>query len=229
VTHGHRGPAARFVLASASPARLGLLRAAGVWAEVMVSGVDEDTVTGPPGELALVLAEHKAQAVADRLALDDTAPAGPTLVLGCDSVLEIDGVAHGKPVDEEQATGRWRAMRGRTGLLHTGHCLVALRGAGQPPGAGGPEHRRVSELATATVHFGRPSDDEIAAYVATGEPLRVAGAFTLDRLGGWFVDAIEGDPGTVLGLSLPLLRRMLAELGCSVPQLWSHESDRSGG
>jgi septum formation protein len=205
--------ATRFVLASASPARRALLSAAGVDADVVVSGVDEDAVTGPPGELALVLAEHKAHAVAERLALEGPeGPEGPTLVLGCDSVLEIDGVAFGKPATEADAVARWQEMRGTSGILHTGHCLVLI-----DTGA----HTSLSRLASATVHFGLPSDDEIAAYVATGEPLRVAGGFTLDRLGGWFVDSIEGDPGTVLGLSLPLLRDLLAELGVAVPSLWA--------
>jgi septum formation protein len=212
----------RFVLASASPARRALLQAAGVEPEVVVSGVDEDTVSGPPGELALVLAEHKARAVADRLALEVAGPAsgpstGPTLVLGCDSVLERDGAAFGKPTDAADAVARWRKMRGQEGLLHTGHCLVELGGHQAGSGA---DHRSVSALASATVRFGQPSDAEIDAYVATGEPLQVAGGFTLDRLGGWFVDGIDGDPGTVLGLSLPLLRRMLADLGIGVPSLW---------
>jgi septum formation protein len=212
----------RFVLASASPARRALLQAAGVEPEVVVSGVDEDTVSGPPGELALVLAEHKAHAVADRLALEAAGPttgasAEPILVLGCDSVLERDGTAFGKPVNADDAVARWREMRGQVGLLHTGHCLVALGGHVAGSGA---DHRSVSALASATVRFGQPSDAEIDAYVATGEPLRVAGGFTLDRLGGWFVDGIDGDPGTVLGLSLPLLRRMLADLGIGVPSLW---------
>lgn len=205
----------RFVLASASPARLGLLRAAGVEPEVVVSGVDEDAVSGPPGELALVLAEHKARAVADRLALTtDAASSDPILVLGCDSVLERQGVAFGKPADAADAVARWRDMRGQEGILHTGHCLISLS-------QGGADHRSISALASATVRFGSPSDAEIKAYVATGEPLRVAGGFTLDRLGGWFVDGIDGDPGTVLGLSLPLLRRLLADLGIEVPSLWS--------
>ena len=204
----------RFVLASASPARLGLLRAAGVEPEVIVSGVDEEAASGPPGELALVLAEHKARAVADRLAM---APRSETtLVLGCDSVLERDGAAFGKPADIDDAVARWRHMRGQQGVLHTGHCLVALDADRQ-------DHRSISALASATVRFGTPSDAEIDAYVATGEPLAVAGGFTLDRLGGWFVDGIDGDPGTVLGLSLPLLRRLLNELGVSVPSLWPRQ------
>lgn len=212
----------RFVLASASPARRALLQAAGVEPEVVVSGVDEDTVSGPPGELALVLAEHKAHAVADRMALsrtdtDTDAGAEPVLVLGCDSVLERDGAAFGKPVDAADAVARWREMRGQVGLLHTGHCLVALWGG---RAGSGTDHRSISALASATVRFGQPTDAEIDAYVATGEPLRVAGGFTLDRLGGWFVEGIDGDPGTVLGLSLPLLRRMLADLGIGVPSLW---------
>jgi len=207
----------RFVLASASPARLGLLRAAGVEPEVVVSGVDEDAVSGPPGELALVLAEHKARAVADQLALAaNGASSGPILVLGCDSVLERDGVAFGKPVDAADAVARWQDMRGQEGILHTGHCLISLN-------HGGADHRSISALASARVRFGSPSNSEIEAYVATGEPLRVAGGFTLDRLGGWFVDGIDGDPGTVLGLSLPLLRRLLADLGMEVPALWASE------
>ncbi len=205
----------RFVLASASPARRALLQAAGVDPEVIVSGVDEDQESGPPGELALILAEHKAQAVAERLALNSaTALLEPTVVLGCDSVLERDGVAFGKPASAEEAVARWCDMRGQEGVLHTGHCLIALNH--QPAG-----HRSVSALASATVRFGTPSDTEIDSYVATGEPLHVAGGFTLDRLGGWFVDGIDGDPGTVLGLSLPLLRRLLADLGISVPSLWT--------
>ncbi len=208
----------RFVLASASPARRALLRAAGVDPEVIVSGVDEDQAAGPPGELALILAEHKAQAVAERLALGaPTAAREPTVVLGCDSVLERAGVAFGKPTSSQDAVARWRDMRGREGVLHTGHCLIAL----DAPGAQPAGHRSVSALASATVRFGTPSDAEIDSYVATGEPLQVAGGFTLDRLGGWFVDGIEGDPGTVLGLSLPLLRRLLAQLDISVPSLWT--------
>lgn len=211
-------PPVRFVLASASPARLALLQAAGVEPDVVVSGVDEEGVSGPPAELALLLAEQKAHAVAARLVIE-TPATRPTLVLGCDSVLERAGLAYGKPADAADAVARWREMRGQEGVLHTGHCLV-LPGA-STDGEGSAKHRSVSALASATVRFGSPSDAEIDAYVATGEPLLVAGGFTLDRLGGWFVDGIDGDPGTVLGLSLPLLRQMLADLGIEVPSLWS--------
>ncbi|GAA4677658.1 nucleoside triphosphate pyrophosphatase [Nocardioides nanhaiensis] len=200
------GRPVRLVLASASPARLATLRAAGVEPVVVVSGVDESQVQGlAPAELALRLAELKCSAVADRRA----APAG-SLVLGCDSVLEIDGEAYGKPGSPAVARARWQQMRGRPGVLHTGHCL-------RDTGSG----RSVSATASTTVHFAQLSDAEIAAYVATGEPLQVAGAFTLDGLGGAFVTRIEGDPHNVVGVSLPLLREQLAALGHSWTGLWA--------
>ena len=195
------------VLASASPARLATLRSAGVEPEVIVSGVDESQVDGvPPAELALQLAELKAAAVATRLADDP----GDRLVLGCDSVLELDGVALGKPDDAAEATMRWQAMRGRSGVLHTGHALHDL-------GTG----RVAAATASTTVHFADVTDVEIAAYVATGEPLYVAGAFTIDGRGGAFVRGIEGDHHNVVGISLPLLRELLAELDRSWVDLWS--------
>ncbi|MEU2492909.1 nucleoside triphosphate pyrophosphatase [Streptomyces sp. NPDC007883] len=195
----------RVVLASASPARLALLRDAGLAPEVIVSGVDEDALGAPdPGSLALVLAEAKADAVAAR------PEAADALVIGCDSVLELDGEALGKPADEEEATARWKSMRGRAGILQTGHCVIDTATG-----------RRVSATASTTVRFGEPTDAEIAAYVASGEPLHVAGAFTLDGRSAPFVDAIEGSHGNVIGLSLPLLRRLLADLGIGITDLWT--------
>ncbi|WP_410536841.1 nucleoside triphosphate pyrophosphatase [Streptomyces sp. KL2] len=198
-------PRRRLVLASQSPARLGLLRQAGMAPEVIVSGVDEDALDAPtPGELALLLAEAKAGAVAGR------PEAAGALVVGCDSVLELDGRPLGKPADSEEATARWKDMRGRAGVLVTGHCVVDTATG-----------RRASATAATTVRFGEPSDEEIAAYVASGEPLHVAGAFTLDGRSAPFVDGIEGDHGNVIGLSLPLLRRLLAELGVPITELWA--------
>ncbi|MEU6170919.1 nucleoside triphosphate pyrophosphatase [Streptantibioticus parmotrematis] len=191
------------VLASASPARLGLLRQAGLDPRVVVSGVDEEAISAPtPAELARVLAEAKATAVAG--GLDDHA-----LVVGCDSVLDLDGRALGKPKDAADAVERWRAMRGRTGVLRTGHCVIDTATG-----------KRVSETASTTVRFGTPDDAEIEAYVASGEPLYVAGAFTLDGRSAPFVEGVDGDPGNVIGLSLPLLRRLLAELGVRITDLW---------
>ncbi|MDO9455151.1 nucleoside triphosphate pyrophosphatase [Nocardioides sp.] len=195
-----------FVLASASPARLKTLRSAGLDPLVVVSGVDESQVSGvPPADLALALAGLKCRAVAD----GPERPDG-SLVLGCDSVLELDGQALGKPDDAADATARWTAMRGRSGVLHTGHCL-------RDTATG-----RVAEAtASTTVHFADVTDAEIAAYVATGEPLHVAGAFTVDGLGGAFVTSIEGDPHNVVGVSLPLLRTLVADLGHAWTDFWA--------
>ena len=193
----------RIVLASASPARLGVLRAAGLEPEVIVSGVDEATFSaGTPAELAGELARAKAGAVASGL--------DGGLVIGCDSLLDLDGRALGKPGSADEAVRRWRDMSGRTGTLVTGHCVIDA-GTGRQAAAG----------AATTVRFGTPSEQEIAAYVATGEPLAVAGAFTLDGRGGWFVEGIDGDHGNVLGISLPLLRQLLSELGFGVTRLWA--------
>lgn len=201
----------RLVLASASPARLSTLRAAGVAPEVIVSDVDEDAVLGAaqaaadvplgPADIALLLARAKTE---------DVVGAGPDadLVLGCDSVLELDGEVHGKPADATEAVRRWRRMRGRSGILHTGHWLTDVR----DPGTGGTAGT-VGATASTLVHFADLTDEEIEAYVATGEPLKVAGAFTVDGLGGPYVRGIEGDYHAVVGVSLPVLRDLLAELG----------------
>ena len=192
------------VLASASPARLATLRSAGIEPSVVVSGVDESQVTGlPPAELAQRLAELKCAAVAAEVG-------GDRLVLGCDSVLELDGEALGKPTDAADAAARWRAMRGRTGTLHTGHCLREAASGRQAVATG-----------STVVHFADLTDAEIAAYVGSGEPLHVAGAFTVDGLGGAFVTRIEGDHHNVVGLSLPLLRELVLELGHLWTDLWS--------
>lgn len=196
----------RVVLASASPARLEILRRAGIEPEVMVSGIDESTETGHPVMLAATLAERKAQAVSQRLAGHE-----PVLVIGCDSVLEFERQPFGKPASAEEAISRWQAMRGRTGMLHTGHHVI-LRSRGV---------HQLGATASTLVRFANLTDDEIQAYVATGEPLSVAGGFTLDGLGGPFISGIEGDPHNVIGLSLPLLRDLLTELGIAWPQLWS--------
>ncbi|MER5700747.1 nucleoside triphosphate pyrophosphatase [Micromonospora sp. NPDC002296] len=198
----------RLVLASASPARRKLLHAAGIEPDVLVSGVDESQVVSESAEeLCLELARLKAQAVVGRMR---PSPDERTLVLGCDSLLAFDGEILGKPADAADAVGRWERMRGRSGVLHTGHCLIDV-----------VHETRAEAVASTTVRFAEVSDDEIAAYVATGEPLAVAGAFTIDGLGGAFLDGIDGDPGTVVGLSLPLLRRLLAELDLQITDLWT--------
>jgi septum formation protein len=195
------------VLASASPARKSLLTSAGIEPEIIVSGVDESAVeAGSPEALCAVLARLKAHSVAERLKHRQQ---HADLVLGCDSVLAFDGEILGKPSMPEEAVKRWQAMRGRSGVLHTGHCLVDL-------GSG----RTAEAVGSTVVHFADISDEEIQSYVDSGEPLQVAGAFTIDGRGGPFVERIEGDHGTVVGLSLPLLRRLLRELGRSIVDLW---------
>jgi septum formation protein len=191
----------RFVLASQSPARLRTLRSAGVEPVVVVSGVDESTVTGPPADVALTLAVRKAMAVAAQCA--------DSLVLGCDSLLDLDGEPMGKPADRAEALARWQIMRGRSAVLHTGHCLVDTT-----------TNRQAAHVASTTVHFAEVTDTEIERYVDTGEPLAVAGAFTIDGLGGPFIERIEGDPHNVVGVSLPLLRHMLVEVGYRWTDLW---------
>lgn len=203
----------QLVLASASPARRATLLAAGIEPSVVVSDVDEQAVQTQaeerygvlePADVALLLARAKCEAVAREM----TSGGAVGLVLGCDSVLELDGETHGKPADADEAVARWRRMRGRTGLLHTGHWLRDER----DPADGGTR-ATLGATASTTVHFADLSDQEIDEYVATGEPLLVAGAFTVDGLGGAFVTAVEGDYHNVVGLSLPLLRELLGQVG----------------
>jgi nucleoside triphosphate pyrophosphatase len=195
----------RFVLASASPARRRILEQAGIDPAVVVSGFDEDSVTAPtPRALASHLAAAKARAVA---ALERDA-----LVLGCDSVLDVDGVPYGKQPDARTAYDHLTFMAGRSGILHTGHCLLDVRE--------GAVTAEALDTGSTTVHFGKPDPAEIEAYVATGEPMQVAGGFTLDGYGGWFMSGIEGDHGTVLGLSLPLLRQLFRLLDVRLTDLW---------
>ncbi len=198
------------VLASQSPGRLGVLRNAGVSPQVHVSNVDEEALeasmpTASPAELCLALARAKAEAVAA-----DYRGEPEVIVIGCDSVFDVDGQAFSKPDSPEQAWERWALMMGRSGTLRTGHWLIRAE-TGEATGA----------VASTLVRMGNPTRDELAAYLATGEPLRVAGGFTLDALGGAFVDGIDGDPSNVVGLSLPLVRRLLLDLGVTWTDLWS--------
>ncbi|MDO5286108.1 MAG: nucleoside triphosphate pyrophosphatase [Actinomycetia bacterium] len=198
----------RLVLASRSPARLSTLRRAGIEPQVLVSQVDEKAVrTTDPEDLVLELARLKCEAVAATLPADDE-----VVVVGCDSVLELDGVPYGKPGSVEAAVRLWHRLTGRQASLVTGHHVV-VRSGGQ--------ERRATRSAATTVHFADLSTPEIEAYAATGEPEHVAGGFTIDGWGGPFITRIEGDPHNVVGISLPLLRMMLADLGVTWYSLWS--------
>jgi septum formation protein len=192
----------RFILASASPARLATLRSAGIEPEVIVSGVDESAITADDtAALVQRLANRKASAVSERVH-------GDALILACDSMLEFGGQSLGKPVSTDETIARWRELRGRRAILHTGHCLYEAATS------------RVSVSTVKTfVHFADVTDAEIELYVATGEPANVAGGFTIDGLGGWFIEGISGDHHNVVGVSLPVLRRMLRELGYTVADL----------
>jgi septum formation protein len=203
----------RVVLASASPARLCVLRGAGLDPVVEVSDVDENTLLASmpdaaPGSKVTALAAAKATTVARRIA-DHTPEA---VVIGCDSMLYVGGELVGKPADAAQARTRWRAMAGGRGELVTGHAVLRT--------ADGAIDRVAEGHAVTTIRFAEPTEAELEAYLASAEPLAVAGAFTLDGLGGWFVDGIEGDPSNVIGISLPLTRTLLAAVGVSVTDLW---------
>jgi septum formation protein len=194
----------RLILASASPVRLRVLREGGFAPEVIVSGVDEDDVTGPTHKVALLLADRKAATVAERL------DGEPAIVLGADTVLDVDGETRGKPSSVEQARAWWASVAGRSAVLHSGLCVIDTTTG-----------RRASAVTSTIVRYGTPTSTEIDAYLATDEPLTVAGAFTIDGYAAPFVDSIDGDHGTVLGLSLPLLRRLLAELDIQITDLWA--------
>jgi septum formation protein len=188
-----------------------VLRAAGIEPLVQVSGVDEDAVTaalpaGSPHEHVVVtLAEAKAREVAPGHA--------DAVVVGCDSMLSHGGELVGKPGTPERARDRWKRMAGGQGSLLTGHAVLRVRD-------GSVEAIATGTVST-TIRFGTPTEDEVEAYIATGEPLSVAGGFTLDGFGGWFVDGVDGDPSSVIGISLPLTRRLLAEVGVRVADLWA--------
>ncbi|MBL1074970.1 septum formation inhibitor Maf [Nocardia sp. 2] len=209
-----------FVLGSQSPARLGVLRNAGVEPVVVVSQVDEDAVAAAlpagttPDQVVVELARAKALDVAAALAAGpDAAVYADSVVVGCDSMLLVDGVLQGKPLTADVARARWAQMAGRSADLLTGHCVLRVRDAAVVAES--------SDCSSTTVHFAKPEPDELEAYIATAEPLQVAGAFTLDGRGGWFVDRIDGDPSSVIGIGLPLVRRLLADVGVGIAQLWS--------
>jgi nucleoside triphosphate pyrophosphatase len=206
----------RLVLGSASAGRLKVLRQAGVDPLVRVSGVDEDAVVASlgseaaPGDVVCALAAAKAEQVAG--ALDDTV-AADCVVIGCDSMLYIGDRLCGKPDSVAAARDLWRSMAGRAGRLYTGHCVVRLRD--------NDIVHRDTQASDTTVHFGNPSPEDLEAYLASGESLRVAGGFTLDGLGGWFIDGVDGDPSAVVGIGLPLTRSLLQRAGLSIAALWA--------
>ncbi|MFI9406693.1 Maf family protein [Nocardia sp. NPDC052316] len=206
----------KFVLASASPARREVLRSAGIDPIVRVSDVDEDAIAAalPEGTAPDVVVVELARAKAAAVAATIPELAADCVVVGCDSMLLVDGELQGKPHTAEVARARWGEMAGRSADLVTGHCVLRLQD--------GRVTAEAIDCSSTTVHFAKPEPDELDAYIATGEPLQVAGAFTLDGLGGWFVDRIDGDPSSVIGIGLPLLRRLLGDVGVAVTQLWGH-------
>ncbi|HSS26159.1 MAG TPA: nucleoside triphosphate pyrophosphatase [Mycobacterium sp.] len=206
----------RVVLGSASPGRLKVLRQAGIDPLVKVSGVDEDLVTATleadasPGDVVCALARAKAEQVAGEL---DSTVATDCIVIGCDSMLYVDSQLCGKPQSVAAARQLWQAMAGRAGQLYTGHCVIRLLDY--------EIVHREAQTSITTVHFGTPSRDDLEAYLASGESLRVAGGFTLDGLGGWFIDGVDGDPSAVVGIGLPLTRSLLDRAGLSIATLWA--------
>ncbi|KQR97608.1 hypothetical protein ASG12_14980 [Williamsia sp. Leaf354] len=206
------------VLGSASPARLRVLRAAGLDPRVVVSHVDEDAVVAElgsdaaPATVVTRLAEAKADAVAGMLVGSRDAPSD-AVVIGCDSMLLLDGRLSGKPHTADVARAHWHSVRGRSAELVTGHCVLRV--------IDGTVSARARESSSTVVRFADVDDATIDAYVASTEPLEVAGGFTLDGLGGWLIDGIDGDPSSVIGIGLPLVRRLLGDVGVAVADLWS--------
>ena len=206
----------RVVLGSASTGRLRVLRSAGIDPLVAVSGVDEDAAIAAlganpePAEVVTTLARAKADAVVREL---DSSVTADCVVIGCDSMLYVDGELRGKPGTPEQARRQWNSMAGKSGRLFTGHCVIRVLES-QVLGS-----QTAAEVTT--VRFGIPTEAELNAYIAHGEPLSVAGAFTIDGLGGWFIDGVDGDPSNVVGLGLSVTRGLLESLGLSIGDLWS--------
>ncbi|MBW0018617.1 MAG: septum formation inhibitor Maf [Mycobacterium sp.] len=209
----------RVVLGSASPGRLKVLRQAGIDPLVRVSGVDEDLVAAGlgsdarPADVVRALAQAKAAQVTGTLSSPNSIVASDCVVIGCDSMLELDGRLCGKPASIDEARRQWQAMAGRAGQLYTGHCVVRLRDD--------VIVFRDTETSITTVHFGTPSPEDLEAYLDSGESLSVAGGFTLDGLGGWFIDRVDGDPSAVIGLGLPVTRSLLSRAGLSMAALWA--------
>lgn len=206
----------RVVLASASPGRRKVLRQAGIDPLVIVSGVDEDAVlagldpAAGPSDATAALAAAKAEAILDGL---DPAVAADCVVIGCDSMLYRDGALVGKPATAATARAGWQQMGGTSGELYTGHCVIRLRDK--------VIAYRGGDSTATTVRFGVPSAAELDAYVASGEPTSVAGGFTIDGLGGWFIDGVDGDPSSVVGIGLPLTRRLFTSAGLNLADLWA--------
>jgi nucleoside triphosphate pyrophosphatase len=203
------------VLASASPGRRKVLRQAGIDPLVIVSGVDEDAVLAgldpdaTPGDVTTALAAAKADAVAHSL---DPAVAADCVVIGCDSMLYRDGELLGKPASAAAARHGWQQMGGKSGQLYTGHCVIRLQDK--------TITYRAADATVTTVNFGVPSPTDLDSYIECGEPLAVAGGFTLDGLGGWFIEGVNGDPSSVIGVGLPLIRKLCERAGLSISRLW---------
>lgn len=201
----------RFILASQSSGRLRTLQQAGLDPEVIVSGFDEDQIHEfDPATLAARLARAKGEVVANQVTND-------AIIVACDSTLEFDGRVRGKPGSPEATIEQWYRIRGRQGVLHTGHFVMVRKGG---------EESVSTRVASTVVHFADLAEDEIDAYVATGEPVHVAGGFTIDGLGGAYITAVEGDPHNVVGISLPLLRQILTDLGIRWHTLWRPDTTK---